>query len=60
MQVDFYAKSDFVDSEEHSGLSHKEEAEPKMTYDEILARLKGYSITQRSKALEDLIRHLID
>lgn len=66
--MDFSTKQqhpDFVDSEDQSppGLSAKqmsEEAEPRMTYDEILARLRGYSITQRSKALEDLIRHLID
>lgn len=31
-----------------------------MSYEEIYQRLKGYNITQRSKALEDLIRHLID
>lgn len=58
------ALAENLDAQNRSGLSMKQQMsadeEPRVTYDDIYQRLKGYSITQRSKAMEDLIRYLID
>jgi len=66
-QIDFYNKSTTGQTEvyvdDNSGQQSSmlsENADPTTAYEDIYSRLKQYSVTQRSKALEDLIRHLID